>query len=79
MVQKCSNWLIWLTYQLLIKKLSFLFQSLINSCGNLLVVLARDQMKEMGYEKEEYKERGPGEITETILRYDMNLTYYIRG
>ncbi len=44
-----------------------------------LVVIARDQQKEMGYEKEEYKERGGGEITEALLRYDMNKTYYLRG
>ena len=43
-----------------------------------LVVIARDQMKEMGYERDEY-ERNGGEITETLLRYDMNKTYYLRG
>lgn len=39
-------------------------------------------MKELGYEKEDYSGEGPGkpaEITETVLRYDTNRTYYIRG
>lgn len=36
----------------------------------------------MGFEKEDYREAGPGrpgEITEVVLRYDMNKTYYLRG
>jgi hypothetical protein len=39
-------------------------------------------MKNMGFEKEDYTGAGPGrpaEITETILRYDTNKTYYLRG
>ncbi len=41
-------------------------------------MIARDQMKGMGYEMEEY-EIGRGEITEALYRYDMNQTYYITG
>lgn len=49
---------------------------------HVLVTLARDQTKELGYEREEYSQDGPGrpaELTEALLRYDMNKTYYLRG
>lgn len=52
------------------------------SCFFIIVTLARDQMKELGYEREEYTQEGPGkpaELTEALLRYDMNKTYYLRG
>ena len=44
------------------------------------VMIARDQLKGMGYERESYDDRGEvGEITESVLRYDMNKTFYLRG
>ena len=44
-------------------------------------MLARDQMKNMGYEREEYEGGGgpAGEVTESVLRYDMKKAYYLRG
>ncbi len=47
-------------------------------CVHFLVVIARDQMKNMGYEMEEF-EVGRGGDTAALLRYDLKKAYYLRG
>lgn len=47
----------------------------------LLVVLSRDAAKQAGFEQEKYKPGtvGPPELSESVMLYSQNTTYYVRG